>query len=282
MQRLPAPLRLMRPQQWAKNLFVFAPLLFSGHFKDLTSITLACVAFGVFCAAASLVYVLNDLLDVEADRAHPIKRTKRPIASGHVSPKLAKQLIAGLGIAILLALAVWPALIAPVLSYLVINVIYNFGVRGVPVLDLCIISLGFVTRVWAGAAVISVPLTPWIVLDTVFLALYLAAMKRRNEVRLLLGDSRKSIRGYSPGLINGISIVAALGALVGYTFFAIQVRQELAFTVPLVALGLWRFKVLADSLQNAESPTEALIKDWPMLAISAIWAIACWLVLVSR
>ena len=281
MQRLPAPLRLMRPQQWAKNLFVFAPLLFSGHFKDLTAITLSGAAFGVFCVAASLVYALNDLLDVEADRAHPLKSTKRPIASGHVSPRLAKQLIAALGALILVALVIWPALIAPVLSYLAINVIYNFGVRGLPVLDLCIISLGFVTRVWAGAAVISVPLTLWIVIDTFFLAIYLASMKRRNEVRLLLGDSRNSIRGYSSRLINVIAFLAALGALVGYAFFAIQVRQELAFTIPLVALGLWRFKVLADSLQNAESPTEALVKDLPMLAISTIWAVSCWILLVS-
>ena len=279
MRRLPAPVRLLRPQQWAKNLFVFAPLLFSSRFSDFYSVTMATVAFVVFCVCASSVYILNDLLDEEADRAHPIKSVKRPIASGQVSRKLAMQLLATLALVVLVSLIAWPTLLAPVASYLIINVLYNMGLRAVPVVDLCVISLGFVSRIWAGAAIISVPLTSWIVIDTFFLALYLASMKRRNEVRLLLATSRKSIHGYSSKLIDAIALIAALGALVGYAFFAIQVRQELAFTIPLVALGIWRFKALSDSLKDAESPTEALVRDWPMLAISAAWGIACWFVL---
>jgi len=279
LRRLPAPVRLLRPQQWAKNLFVFAPLLFSSRFSDFYSVTMATVAFVVFCVCASSVYILNDLLDEEADRAHPIKSVKRPIASGQVSRKLAMQLLATLALVVLVSLIAWPTLLAPVASYLIINVLYNMGLRAVPVVDLCVISLGFVSRIWAGAAIISVPLTSWIVIDTFFLALYLASMKRRNEVRLLLATSRKSIHGYSSKLIDAIALIAALGALVGYAFFAIQVRQELAFTIPLVALGIWRFKALSDSLKDAESPTEALVRDWPMLAISAAWGIACWFVL---
>lgn len=279
MRRLPAPVRLLRPQQWAKNLFVFAPLLFSSRFSDFYSVTMATVAFVVFCVCASSVYILNDLLDEEADRAHPIKSVKRPIASGQVSRKLAMQLLATLALVVLVSLIAWPTLLAPVASYLIINVLYNMGLRAVPVVDLCVISLGFVSRIWAGAAIISVPLTSWIVIDTFFLALYLASMKRRNEVRLLLATSRKSIHGYSSKLIDAIALIAALGALVGYAFFAMQVRQELAFTIPLVALGIWRFKALSDSLKDAESPTEALVRDWPMLAISAAWGIACWFVL---
>ncbi len=279
MRRLPAPVRLLRPQQWAKNLFVFAPLLFSDRFTDTASIAFAAIAFCVFCVCASTVYILNDLLDEKADRAHPIKSIKRPIASGQVSKKLALQLIAVLSLIVMAALIIWPPLVAPVLSYLIINVLYNLGLRALPVFDVCVISLGFVSRVWAGAAIISVPLTSWIVIDTFFLALYLASMKRRNEVRLSLASSRKSIHGYSPKLVNTIALIAAMGALIGYAFFAIQVRQELAFTIALVALGLWRFKVLSDSLKDAESPTEALVRDWPMLGISAAWAIACWFVL---
>ena len=279
MRRLPAPVRLLRPQQWAKNLFVFAPLLFSARFSETASITLSAIAFVVFCICASTVYILNDLLDEEADRAHPIKSTSRPIASGQVGKKLALQLLAVLSLVVTAAVIIWPTLLAPVVSYLTINVLYNLGLRALPVVDLCVISLGFVSRVWAGAAIISVPLTSWIVIDTFFLALYLASMKRRNEVRLALTSSRKSIHGYSPKLVDAIALIAALGALVGYAFFVIQVRQELAFTIPLVALGIWRFKVLSDSLKDAESPTEALVRDWPMLAISAVWGIACWFVL---
>lgn len=279
MTRLPASVRLLRPQQWAKNLFVFAPLLFSGKFRDLNEIRLALAAFAIFCAASSLVYVLNDLLDLDADRAHPIKRHKRPLAAGQISKSAARTVIAVLATLIGAALVQLPSLAWPIAGYLLINVFYNLGLRAIPVFDLVVISVGFVARVWAGAAAIAVPLTLWIVVDTFFLALYLASMKRRNEVRLMLASSRKSINGYSPWLINVISLVAALGALAGYVIFAIQVRQALAFTIPLVALGLWRFKWLSDSLEGAESPTEVLIKDWLMLAISAAWAIACWFVL---
>jgi len=277
--RLPASVRLLRPQQWAKNLFVFAPLLFSGKFRDLNEIQLALAAFAIFCAASSLVYVLNDLLDLDADRAHPIKRHKRPLAAGQISTAVARTVIAILATLIGAALVQLPSLAWTIAGYLLINVFYNLGLRSIPVVDLAVISVGFVARVWAGAAAIAVPLTLWIVVDTFFLALYLASMKRRNEVRLMLSSSRKSINGYSPRLINAISLVAALGALAGYVIFAIQVRQALAFTIPLVALGLWRFKLLSDSLEGAESPTEVLIKDWPMLAISAAWAISCWFVL---
>ena len=279
MNRLPAPLRLLRPQQWAKNLFVFAPLLFSGKFRDANSFAFVCLAFLVFCAASSVVYVLNDLLDIEADRAHPLKKNSRPLAAGHVSLAVARNIIVIIAAVIGLAFIAWPALAIPVSTYLAINVFYNLGLRAMPVIDLAVISLGFVARVWAGAAVLSVPLTPWIVLDTFFLALYLAAMKRRNEVRMLLASSRKSIHGYSPRLINGIAIFASLAAIVSYAVFALQVRQALAFTIPLVAIGLWRFRVLSDSLKDAESPTEALIKDWQMLSISAVWALSCLFVL---
>jgi decaprenyl-phosphate phosphoribosyltransferase len=277
--RLPASVRLLRPQQWAKNLFVFAPLLFSGKFRDLNEIQLALAAFAIFCAASSLVYVLNDLLDLDADRAHPIKRHKRPLAAEQITTAAARTVIAILATLIGAALVQPPSLAWPIAGYLLINVFYNLGLRAIPVVDLAVISVGFVARVWAGAAAIAVPLTLWIVVDTFFLALYLASMKRRNEVRLMLSSSRKSINGYSSRLINAISLVAALGALAGYVIFAIQVRQALAFTIPLVALGLWRFKWLSDSLEGAESPTEVLIKDWPMLAVSAAWAIACWFVL---
>jgi len=218
LSRLPAPVRLLRPQQWAKNLFVFAPLLFSGKFRDLALIQSAVIGFAVFCGAASLVYVLNDLLDIEADRAHPIKRHKRPLAAGQISITGGWLILGTLLVALLVALVVWPQLALPVGSYLAINLLYNLGLRAVPVIDLVVISIGFVARVWAGAAIIDAPLTLWIVIDTFFLALYLGSMKRRNEVRLMLSSSRKSIHGYSPRLINAISWVAAAGALVGYVF----------------------------------------------------------------
>ena len=280
MQALPAWLRLMRPNQWAKNLFVFAPALFSGQLQFASTWGKSALAFVFFCASSALVYCLNDYLDVEADRAHSIKRLTRPIASGEVSMQAARWIMAALFALLVVGVLVVPVLFGPLVSYLVINLIYNLGLRGIPVIDLVLISLGFVARVWAGAAILQVPLTGWIIVDTFFLALYLATMKRRNEFRLDLGHTRKSLRRYSRGLINFLAIVSLLGALVSYLYFTFEVRPQLTFTGVFVLLGLWRFWILSNQLKGDESPTDALVRDWPMITISALWATACYLLLV--
>ena len=159
MSRLPAPVRLLRPQQWAKNLFVFAPLLFSGRFRDWSEVLAAAVAFALFCLASSVVYVLNDLLDIEADRAHPIKKFKRPLAAGQISVSAGWWILSGLATTVLFGLISFQSLVLPVGAYLCINLAYNLGLRALPVIDLVVISAGFVARVWAGAAVIDAPRT---------------------------------------------------------------------------------------------------------------------------
>lgn len=278
---MPAILRLLRPHQWAKNVFVYAPALFSGAILKLDTWLFASAAFLSFCLASSLVYIFNDVLDVKADRQHPIKRLTRPLATGEVS--IANAFIVAFilfsGLTVMLSLQ--PTLIAPIASYLVINAAYNLGLRAVPVLDLIAIGLGFATRVWAGAAVIQVPLSAWILITSFCLATYLAAMKRRNESRLQLQLSRKSLHNYTTRMLTVLSAAAAAASLLAYSFFAVEVRSELAFTIVFVALGLWRFWVLSDGIENAKSPTEALVTDWKMLTISVAWAATCAYLLLS-
>ena len=281
MKNWPAWLRLLRPTQWAKNLFVFAPVLFGTRLGEVGAWGLSAFAFVTFCIAASLVYVINDYVDVEADRAHPIKSLSRPIASGQISLKQARMLALALFGLLALALLLQPALELPVVSYWAINLIYSYSLRGVPVLDLVIISLGFVARVWAGAAIISVPLTPWILIDTFFLALYLAAMKRRSEFLRALSSTRKSLGRYNLGLINSLVGVGAVGAVVGYSIFAFDVRGELSFTTIFVVLGIARFWRLANSISDSQSPTDRLIRDPWMLAVTCGWALSCLLILAS-
>ncbi len=281
MKKWPAWLRLLRPTQWVKNLFVFAPALFGSRLGDLSAWGLSTFAFVSFCLAASLVYVVNDYLDVEADRAHPTKRFTRPIAAGQVGVGQARMLALILLALVALAMVVEPALAAPTIAYLLVNVVYSLILRGVPVVDLVIISLGFVARVWAGAQIIAVPLTPWILIDTFFLALYLSAMKRRSEFLRDLSNTRKSLGRYNLGLINTLVGLGAIGAVLGYSVFAFQVRGELAFTAVFVVLGVARFWRLANSISDSQSPTDRIIHDPWMLVITGGWALSCLLILVS-
>lgn len=281
MSKFPAWLRLMRPNQWAKNLFVFAPNLFSPLAIDPTSWLLSGLAFLTFCLTASLIYVFNDYLDVEEDRAHPTKSITRPLAAGQLKLSTARMLIALLLALLVLALWLQPTMFWPVFVYLAINLTYGFLLRGIPVVDLVTISLGFVARVWAGASVIAVPLTPWILTDAFFLALYLAAMKRRHEFLLGLGHTRASLKRYSLGLINWIVGVAATGAILGYAIFAFEVRPELSLTIVFVVLGFIRFWRLANSPGSVESPTERLVRDPWMISISIAWVISCAVILLT-
>ena len=168
-----AIIRLMRPKQWVKNAFVFAPLLFSGLFSESESILQAIIAFTMFCLASSATYVLNDYLDIEADKKHPTKSKTRPLASGEVTKFQAKVLMVILYGSVLLSVLISIKVFAIIIAYLVLNVAYSFYLKHQPVLDIFTIATGFVLRVYVGAAAIEVPLSSWMFITTLSLALYL-------------------------------------------------------------------------------------------------------------
>jgi decaprenyl-phosphate phosphoribosyltransferase len=271
---------LLRPKQWIKNSFVVAPLLFTGRFIDPESIQLVCWATLYFCLASSAVYILNDIVDVERDKQHPTKSQKRPIANGTISTNLALAIMATLYVIVATASLINPLLFGVILAYILLNICYTYKLKHEPVLDIFSIATGFVLRVYAGALVLHVPVSSWMFITTLSLALYLAAMKRRQELTIQGEKSREVLQKYSIALIDRYAIISATGALVFYSLFVMESRPELTATIPAVLYGLFRYWYITDMLALGESPTDVLLSDWQLALTVAIWALLCGLALI--
>jgi 4-hydroxybenzoate polyprenyltransferase len=270
-----AILKSARPHQWVKNIFVAAPLVFARRIDDVTALLHTSVAVAGFCLISSSVYLINDLVDVEKDRAHPLKRL-RPIASGALSvrsAKIAALVLAVGGLLLTLSLGVLPAAIAA--AYMVQNLAYSFRLKHVPFVDVASIAAGFLLRVLAGAAAIPVEPSIWLLTCTLLLASFLGFGKRTHELRTSGsrgGDQRKVLDRYNPNvlrfLVNFLAILTIL-AYAGYTqshhaqtFFG---TRRLILTVPFVAFGVYRFTWITHGKADSESPTDSMLSDAPFM-----------------
>lgn len=268
-------IRLMRPKQWVKNGFVLAPLIFSGLFLNSDAVGLALSAMLLFCLASSATYIINDIRDAEHDRKHLKKSLTRPIASGAVPVPMALALLAVL-YATLIAAAFWmPEVLAVIATYALLNVAYTFYLKHQPVLDIFTIALGFVLRVYAGAMALSVPVSSWMFITTLCLALYLAAVKRRQELSQSGTEGRQVLEKYTVALVDRYAEMSATGALLFYSMFVMSERPELVVTVPLVLFGLFRYWFVVEALDGGESPTDALLDDRQLLFTVLLWVAAC-------
>lgn len=270
-----AMIRLMRPRQWVKNAFVLGPLLFAGEFLNLQAVEAALLATLLFCLASSAAYIVNDLHDIERDRAHPSKSLTRPLASGAVPVPAAMLLLLALYGVLALAWFFMPAVIQVIGLYLLINLAYSFVLKHQPVIDIFTIAIGFVLRVYAGAMALALPVSSWMFVTTLCLALYLAAVKRRQELASNGSESREVLRHYTPALIDRYAEMAATGALLFYSLFVITTRPELVITIPLVLYGLFRYWFVVEAKGGGESPTDALLSDWQLLLTAVLWVAAC-------
>ncbi|MGP9824403.1 decaprenyl-phosphate phosphoribosyltransferase [Ectopseudomonas khazarica] len=272
LQRGKALLTLIRPRQWIKNSFVFAPLLFTGQFMSLPAVTSSVIAALLFCLASSAVYIVNDLHDIDKDRQHPVKARKRPLANGTLEKRHAVALLALL---YLLLAGAWhlgqQAVVAVAIAYMLLNLAYSFWLKHQPVIDIFTIAIGFVLRVYAGAAALSVPLSSWMFVTTLCLALYLAAIKRRQELAGNGDRSRNVLRYYSPELIDRYAEMSATGAVLFYSLFVMNTHPKLVVTIPLVLYGMFRYWFIVERNNAGESPTDALLSDWQLLATVALW-----------
>jgi 4-hydroxybenzoate polyprenyltransferase len=268
-------IKLCRPKQWIKNAFVLAPLLFSGLFTELNSIIYAFLAMILFCIASSATYILNDLKDIEKDRLHPVKSKTRPLALGSVQPKQAKLLMALLYIILGLSSIWFYKVIVIICSYMLLNFAYSHYLKHQPVLDIFTIAIGFVLRVYAGAVAIDVPVSGWMFITTLCLALYLASIKRRQELNSHGATSRKALESYSLYLLNRYAEMSAIGALLFYSIFVMSARPELIITIPLVIFGMFRYWYITDIHNEGESPTDAILSDKQLLFTGCLWIIAC-------
>ena len=268
-------LRLVRPRQWIKNTFVLAPLVFAREFTNPDSVVNALIAFALFCIASSASYILNDIHDVERDRTHPVKRLSRPLAAGTVSIRAALGLLA-VCYCVLIAGWFWSVnTMLAIFAYLALNVAYTYWLKHQPVLDLFSIASGFVLRAYAGALALAVPLSSWMAITTLCLALYLAAIKRRQELESNGAESREVLRMYSTALIDRYAEMSATGALIFYSLFVISANAKLAATIPLVIFGLYRYWYVVERLGGGESPTDAVLSDLPLALAIVIWVGVC-------
>ncbi len=268
--------KLFRIPQWIKNLFVFVPLLFSQNLLKSNLFLITLFAFVVFSLTSSLVYIINDIVDVEADRAHPQKKS-RPLASGKISIGKA-QISAGV-FAILIIVSLFFlnyhfAIVAA--AYLILNIFYSFILKHVVLLDIFSIAAGFMLRVLAGAFVINVEISSWLILTTMFISLFLGVMKRRTElVHSEYGDvavTRKVLVFYSKEFTDQMATVAAAAVIICYALYTVASRtvtvfgtENLIYTTPFVVFGIFRYMYLVYMNKQGENTTEVLIKDLPMI-----------------
>ena len=262
--------RLIRPHQYVKNLFIFAPLFFSGALLDLNIAIQGGYVFILFSLLASSVYIFNDIMDVDQDRAHPSKKN-RPIASGQVSVLLSVcVMLVFLLLAFLLAFFISANLLYIATLYILINILYSFKLKHYPIIDVSIIALGFVLRVFAGSTLLESSPSIWIVLMTYLLALFLAFAKRRDDV--LLSNNglhvRKSIDGYNLDFVNAAMIIVASVTIVSYILYTIsdsvQIRLDseyLYLTVFFVITGILRYLQITFVENNSGSPTKVVLRD---------------------
>jgi len=275
----------MRPHQWTKNAFVFAALIFAHRLSDREAVAWTVAAFVIFCALSGSVYILNDLVDLEKDRAHPKKRL-RPIASGRVGPVTAGVFGAIVAAAALsAALGLSASFCAVSGLYLAVNLAYSFFLKRVVILDVMSIALGFVLRAVAGAEAIHVEISPWLILCTSLLALFLGFCKRRNELTLLQSEAashRAILSEYSVSFLDQMISVVTASTVIAYAFYAMspEVQEKLGtrhlgLTVPFVLYGIFRYLYVLHQKGEGGSPSQTLLEDRALLVNVLLWGLSC-------
>lgn len=295
-------LRAMRPKEWIKNTFVFAAIVFSQQrlWMQIDAVLTVSAAFILFCMVASAVYLLNDLVDIEKDRVHPKKRN-RPLASGRLSPQIAAVTAAALVIAAA-PLSVWLDLVytpprgsvawfghnydfpvALLVYALVQGVAYSFYFKHVVIMDIFTIAAGFVLRAVAGAMVLDINITPWLLICMGLLALFLGLAKRRAEIVLLengAGAHRKILDEYSLPLLDQMMSIVASATIIAYTLFTATAETlphepfpVMMITVPFVVYAIFRYLYLIYKQDGGGSPADLVLKDTPLASCIVLWGL---------
>ncbi len=274
--------KTMRPRQWPKNIFVLAALVFDGQLFTLGSLLVSLLAVGIFCLVSSLVYIINDLADIEADRQHPQKRN-RPLAAGKLSKNWA------FGAAIILGLLTLPSAYFISISfglivsgYFILMLAYSFWLKHIPLLDVMIIAAGFVLRVAAGLTIIvTKEFSPWLFVATTFLALFIALGKRRSEIDLLEKGAvthRKVLDGYSLALLDQLLMIVVSATLITYCLYTFSSsitpgNYSMMLTIPFVIYAIFRYLYLIQIDHNGGAPEEIVLTDRPIQFAILLWGL---------
>ena len=268
--------KLLRIPQWIKNFFVFIPLVFSHHLFEKDFFLVALSGFVLFCLTSSLVYIINDIIDLEADKAHPIKKF-RPLPSGTISKNKAISVAAIIFLIIAAALFDYNLTFAvSIFAYFILNIFYSLYLKHIVLLDIFSIAAGFMIRVVAGAFIINVEISSWLLLTTMFVSLFLAVMKRQSELKLVQDDTspvtRKVLASYSLDFTNQMATVASSAVIICYALYTVSARtvsvfgsENLIYTTPFVVFGIFRYMFLVHINNRGENTTQIMLTDLPMI-----------------
>jgi decaprenyl-phosphate phosphoribosyltransferase len=277
--KLKAVLALMRVPDYLKNLFVFIPLLFSKQFLDPNSLFQSLVAFAGFCVAASAVYIFNDLVDLEKDKLHSVK-CNRPLAAGVLHKREAVMILISLYGALVVGLLNNGLIFTVIFVYVTLNIFYSLLFKRIPVFDIFFISSGFVLRVYAGGLAIGTGVSSWMFIVTLSLALFLASIKRKQELIRSGANSREVLGVYTVALLTKYAELSATCTIVFYSLFIALVKPSMAVTVPFMLFGIYRYWYIVEALGGGESPTEILLSDRVLQGTLLIWTlVSAWTLL---
>lgn len=274
----------MRPEQWIKNFFVFTALLFSKNLLNPSKGIEAIIGFTIFCMITGCAYMINDLVDLEKDKLHPVK-SRRPLASGKLKKDTAVKIIVLVCLASLFfAFYINVFFGVVVLAYFLLNVGYSIYLKNIVIIDVLSIAAGFVLRVLGGAAIISVVASQWLILCTILLSLFLGFSKRRHELILLEGSAtshRKVLEHYSPYFLDQMIAVVTASTLICYALYTMSKdtveklgTSKLIYTIPFVLYGIFRYLYLVHQKEEGGSPTEIMFADKPMIIDICLWVIS--------
>jgi len=282
----------LRPQQWIKNFFIFAAIIFSQNILNIQLLLKTVLAFVSFCILSSSFYILNDLKDIEEDKRHPLK-SKRPLASGRLKKSYAILSFGALGfLSFILAIAVNKYFFFIALFYFLLQVTYSFWLKHIVILDVFVVAAGFLIRVVAGGLAIKVTLSSWLLICTMLLALFLALGKRRHELVLLEGDAsdhRPILKEYNPYFLDQLIAVVTASIVLAYCLYTISEETvakfgtaNLLFTVPFVLYGIFRYLYLIHQRHGGGTPETLIIKDKPLLIDIFLWIASAILIIYTR
>lgn len=282
-------IKSMRPAQWIKNLIIFAPLVFSRNLFSSALMLEILAGFGIFCLLSGSVYIINDLADLERDRLHPTKK-HRPLASGKLSKNVAVgSLLVFLTLSFSATYHMGLGFLTIAAAYFALNLLYSAILKHVVIVDVMSISLGFILRVLAGAVLINVPITPWLMMCTMLLALFLGFAKRRHELVQLEDNAnshRRVLIHYSPYFLDQMIMIVTASTVMSYALYTISAEtishigsNHLLYTTHFVLYGIFRYLYLVHQKEEGGSPTRVLLTDKPLAANVILWLITCVLIL---
>jgi len=279
----------LRPQQWVKNGFVLVPLVFAQRVFDYPSLLKSVTAFGVFCLLTGAIYLINDLFDLEADRSHPAKKD-RPLAAGLISHGLAKTAAGILFLSsMFLGFSLGAGFLLVVVIYVAIQMLYNYRLKNIVILDIFCISSGFFLRMTGGAVAIEVVISNWLIICTILISIFLALAKRRHEL-ILLGETsatnhRKVLSEYDPYLLDQMIGVIAGSTLLSYMLYCVSPdtiekfqSDHMIYTFPFVLYGILRYLYLIHKKGYGGAPEKVLFSDLSLLSSVILWGLFCVLI----